>query len=442
MDFESIVDSAISPFAVIDEVGTIMWVSASITELTGWLPGDLVGTNMLEHLDEPSQAAVIDSFSRFVEASADGPDWLGSGILLTIMGKGGAAIPCVASSATEARTGIPGMVIQLARASAQTHLQRAVAAMAAGESLADVLAHVACTVASEIAGAEVEIAWGWDGDSFEGTAGSGVDLLGRDDGADAAGGDGSAGAERPWATALATGGPAGPVPIADLPEPISTAAAAAGITGCWAHAIAVVADEAPSAVVVVWRSREVDLTSFTTQYVARGVDLVAIALQWGRGRHALERQARLDPLTGLANRRALFDHLGGDGPSISPATVLFCDLDRFKPINDDHGHSTGDRVLAVIGERLQASVRPSDMVARYGGDEFAIVCPGLVDDAEVAALVDRLRRALAEPIPLGDGATVVVGASFGTAPLAPTDAPADALNHAANAMAAAKRRSR
>jgi PAS domain S-box-containing protein len=193
VDFEAIVDSAISPFAVIDDTGTIVWVSSSITELNGWLPSELVGTNMLDRLDEPSKIAVIDSYARFLEASAGGPEWLGTGILLQTIAKDGSLVPCIASSATQARTGIPGMVIQLVRAAPQTHLQQAVAAMAAGEAIPTVVTHIARMVASEIAGADVEIAWAWDGRVFESAAGSRIALLGHDDG-----GPGG----RPWADAL------------------------------------------------------------------------------------------------------------------------------------------------------------------------------------------------------------------------------------------------
>ena len=165
---------------------------------------------------------------------------------------------------------------------------------------------------------------------------------------------------------------------------------------------------------VVWRRQPVDLTSFTTQYVERGVDLVALALQWDRGLQALEREARHDALTGLANRRAFFDRLRSSAPPDTPGTVLFCDLDQFKPVNDVHGHTVGDQLLVVVGERLQRAVRPTDLVSRYGGDEFTVFCPGLVDENEIAALTDRLRRVVSSPISVG-GVTVEVGITIGVA---------------------------
>ncbi len=118
----------------------------------------------------------------------------------------------------------------------------------------------------------------------------------------------------------------------------------------------------------------------------------------------LTRRARLDPLTGLLNRGALAGRveecIAEARVSGRPGALLFCDLDAFKPVNDTHGHGTGDKVLAVVARRLEAQVRARDTVARFGGDEFVVVADDL-DGATLAELVDRLRETVAAPIDIG-----------------------------------------
>ena len=90
------------------------------------------------------------------------------------------------------------------------------------------------------------------------------------------------------------------------------------------------------------------------------------------------------------------------------------DLDRFKQINDDYGHLAGDRVLVEVARRLEESTRSTDLVARFGGDEFAILLAGDVSGRSVDDVADRIRRAVARPIEVYDR-TVLVGVSIGSA---------------------------
>ncbi|WP_077959715.1 GGDEF domain-containing protein [Ensifer adhaerens] len=131
----------------------------------------------------------------------------------------------------------------------------------------------------------------------------------------------------------------------------------------------------------------------------------------------LERQAETDELTGLLNRRAL-ELIGGAEEASGKdqdACLILMDIDHFKQINDTHGHLIGDIVLQETARIIRNSVRNSDLVARFGGEEFAVITPG--DSIESAlALAERIRISLArEPIVLADGQELNVTASFGVA---------------------------
>jgi diguanylate cyclase (GGDEF)-like protein len=120
-----------------------------------------------------------------------------------------------------------------------------------------------------------------------------------------------------------------------------------------------------------------------------------------RSEERMRHQALHDPLTGLANRTLLRDrleHALARAARENGATgMLFVDLDEFKHVNDRLGHAAGDEVLAEIGRRLRAAVRPGDTVARLGGDEFVVVCED-VDEPTALALGQRLEAAIRQPL--------------------------------------------
>jgi diguanylate cyclase (GGDEF)-like protein len=135
---------------------------------------------------------------------------------------------------------------------------------------------------------------------------------------------------------------------------------------------------------------------------------------------SLEREALSDSLTGLANRRffenALDNYLREFAAIGVPVSLLLFDVDRFKAINDTHGHDAGDRVLKEIAARLKQNARDYDVVARIGGDEFAVITPYL-DNKNMTAVADRYRASVGR-MRIANGAselvaTVSVGVSIG-----------------------------
>jgi diguanylate cyclase (GGDEF)-like protein len=157
-------------------------------------------------------------------------------------------------------------------------------------------------------------------------------------------------------------------------------------------------------------------------------------------RRDLERVTRLDPLTGLANRRAGEEALAAAAAQSrrqeDPYAVLLIDVDRFKRVNDTFGHAGGDRVLCAVAERLEASLREVDRLARWGGEELIAVLPG-TGAAGAAVAAERLRLAVHSPIPLGDGAQAEVTISIGVAHGVGSD-PAELLRQADDALYTAK----
>ncbi|HSK22759.1 MAG TPA: GGDEF domain-containing protein [Egicoccus sp.] len=159
-------------------------------------------------------------------------------------------------------------------------------------------------------------------------------------------------------------------------------------------------------------------------------------------RHAeddLRRRALYDDLTGLPNRALVLERLGQavrrrDRGQIG---VLFVDLDGFKPVNDEHGHETGDGLLAVLAARLPEAVRAGDTVGRLAGDEFVVVAPDC-DREGLAELAARVVAIVQEPAEIGD-LVVSVTASVGAALAGSADADVRAiLRHADAAMYTAK----
>jgi two-component system cell cycle response regulator len=128
--------------------------------------------------------------------------------------------------------------------------------------------------------------------------------------------------------------------------------------------------------------------------------------------------ATRDPVTGIANRYMLMQQLEAlfeVTPKAGQLALLFIDVDRFKSINDRLGHNTGDSVLALIAQKLEAALRPADVVGRYGGDEFLVGLPGCTAQ-DAAVIAERIRLSIGEEPGIVDGGEPVrISISIGVA---------------------------
>ena len=138
-----------------------------------------------------------------------------------------------------------------------------------------------------------------------------------------------------------------------------------------------------------------------------------------RAEEAIRHLAFYDPLTQLPNRRLMLDRL----PQLITRTnrdqtalaLLFIDLDKFKPINDTHGHAVGDWLLQIVAKRILDCLRASDTAARIGGDEFVVLLPEMQTSANALAVAEKIRSALEQPFLTPDGMTLNISSSIGVA---------------------------
>jgi diguanylate cyclase (GGDEF)-like protein len=215
-----------------------------------------------------------------------------------------------------------------------------------------------------------------------------------------------ASADSPWATARATGQAVVCAGLDGLPADLRAIAEREGLGGYWIQPVMVPPEPV---LITLWMQAGGYPPAVHSQGMELAHSIVDVIMRWRDQQRRIDHAAFHDELTGLPNRKAFFQAL----ESAPPGAVLYCDLDDFKPVNDAHGHAAGDAVLREIASRLRDAVRNDDLVARIGGDEFAVLCPGSTV-ADTTVLVERITTAVAVPIRVGD-ADVEVGISIGVA---------------------------
>ncbi|MDD9372111.1 MAG: diguanylate cyclase, partial [Acidimicrobiales bacterium] len=425
--FHTMSEHSIFPLALIDNSGTVAWVSESIERFFGWRPDELMGQSFAKVIAPDSLPAVFDAFTAIDDAFEVTP-WGGVGFPADLVRADGTIAECELSVLTSQRSGLPWYVVTVRRVGYERALDLAVQAMAEGAGLDEILARLVGALEQMAPDSLVAIGDRWSGQQFGVVAGTPAHLLQAD-------------GESPWARALAAGTDIWMPDLTGLPPSLAALAEADGYKACWVHPVTAPAESTPQAAIVIWRTRAGSPTRFTWTTVTRVGQLLRLTLQWHGSHRTLQYAATHDQLTGLANRPAFLDRVetvvaAGEGA----AAILFLDLDRFKPINETLGHPVGDRVLAVIADRLVGVLRPGDLVARIGGDEFAVLCERLADPDDVEVVAQRLLAAVREPVrPLPDVATEVrVDASIGITALDPTESVDATLARVDQAMREAK----
>ena len=192
--------------------------------------------------------------------------------------------------------------------------------------------------------------------------------------------------------------------------------------------------------VVIWL-----LVSGSPMFTADGAFLGSVALLTDISlQKAVEQRllaaALTDPLTGVANRATLADRLTQAlaRRDAGVVAVLFCDVDQLKTTNDRHGHAAGDQLLRQVTARISSVLRPADTIARYGGDEFVVVCESLHSPTEAAQLAERIRLAVART----DPGALTSSVSIGVATAPPHSTPDQLVDAADSAAYDAKRAGR
>jgi diguanylate cyclase (GGDEF)-like protein/PAS domain S-box-containing protein len=385
-----IVRAAHDMVVVFDTTGRIVFVNDAVTAILGGEPATYLGTNIVDYVhpsDLERALATLDVSARVGAVPGVAffrirqPDGSYVSLELTTgaaLDEDGADLRFVICRKSQTRIALEEILRQLME----------------GSDLAKVMLAVCDVFEWQGLGAGVAIVWREPaGEDRWVTTGLPVELSG-------------AGEVSPWREARDLSQRTVGLDLTALPETTRDMAAERGFGGYWIEPIE---RTGTSALVTLWTAAGEILPTLHSQGMELVRELLDVILRWVDQRHQLDFAATHDTMTGLSNRTGFYDQLR----RTAGGAVLYCDLDGFKLVNDRFGHAAGDAVLQLVSQRLRGSLRGGDFVARMGGDEFAVICPG-ADGASAGALADRIRAAVGAPIDV-NGEKVSIRISVGTA---------------------------
>ncbi|HEV2360478.1 MAG TPA: sensor domain-containing diguanylate cyclase [Acidimicrobiales bacterium] len=384
------VKSGIVMFVAVDSSGSIVYAEGS-EGVVGFTPSQLVSTQALDYLhpDDRVRGAVL-----FAWRDESGRPIRGVTAFRVLTASGDHIdVEIRAGSTSDGVRDYVGLYLQ--RPDESTVVERVLTYALSKGTLAESLATVINAFNASQHGTHVAICWPERGAFDFVSTGLPARLAGADPDTP------------PWA-ACRQSGQREQGGLDDLDEETRALAVDAGVAEYWVEAVPFSPVD-PPATITVWTTGGVRTPDLHRRGMRSARTYSELILRWSARNHMLEDLANRDTLTGLFNRRVFFERLAGAGPG----AILYCDLDHFKPINDELGHSAGDSVLKVAARRISGCVRGNDVVARLGGDEFAVLCEGagLEEASEIAY---RILSAVSEPIAL-EGQQVSVGVTIGLA---------------------------
>jgi diguanylate cyclase (GGDEF)-like protein/PAS domain S-box-containing protein len=404
--FQRIVERSVYVYAIVDASTRLTYVSPSCRDLLGYDPEELRGTLALDLVRPEYRDATIGGLGDLLQFPGQGVP-----IVVGLAHRNGSTVFVEMGANTELdHPAVEGIIVRLRPYDDQRLLDEYLEALATSVPIEQTLQPLTDSVRAQHLQSEVAIAYDWDGERFKTAIDSGLPatLAGR--------ADPEGVVHAPWLEALRTGSPVAADDLTALEPALAEAARNAGFEACWAYPVPVPPDGARLACLIVWRTIPGGPMLGHDEALTRSVRLAALGFERRHGEELLRHAAMHDTLTGIPNRSHFFEALDRmlADPTDARSAVLFADLDGFKEINDTYGHGVGDEVLTVVARRLQANIRPGDLVARVGGDEFAVLCAAITSDDQATLVADRLIEAIGQPITIGL-ITVAVGISIGVA---------------------------